>query len=979
MDQASTYALLAAGAYWDVRGELRNRAPNPPGWKVLEEFTVSSSGGRATALGSGFSARVYQGPDGEIVISYAGTEGGGSMAGLINDFLAGNFPLANGGDGSQAHEAALLYERVQTRFGAAANINFTGHSLGGGLAGLMAVWFNRPAIVFDPAPFEASALDVGVGSAMTSVRSDLIGRGINDAQFRDYLPSRDFSTRESRVVSYAVDGEILQVQAPVSLLPRIEGSRVSKLVSGAPDLSSGDKHSIDLLAAVLLNSAFETAAKALPTALPLLFNTALYGLAPMGAQQNLLVKLVRGEVGIYDDLTGIQSVASTNLLTKFTADIGQLVSTDGMVAQSSVQTGLLVAAMEYYYFKDAVSASALFSTGGNGVHFKFSDSGATISKALPRLVNAINGYLGNDELRALGAITDRAQVRDEIGTGRLMSQDAWHLQTGAAGMIWTASGNDKDAAVGGAQTDILDGGAGDDILIGGAGRDFLSGGADRDTLIGGVDVDVLDGGTGDDLLMGGQGADVYTFNGAFGDDTVQDSDGQGAITIGGTTLTGGKKVSPGVYTAAAITYTIVNLGTSFNLVITPDGSANRITVRGWVNTQLGITLDEAPAAVTPTTNTYTGGAAHANQDRLFGSAGADLMLGLDGNDLIIGLSGDDVIDAGLGDDLLLGGLGADTIQGGAGADWIFGSGWGDVGSLVDPAPVPAGGSTIASGYGWVVYNDVNGTPTVSQVSATALAGDAGNVIDGGAGDDHIDAGTGNDVAHGGDDNDMIYGLSGNDLLFGDAGNDVIFGDGVVRAGTLQSVRGDQHGNDVLVGGAGTDNLFGDGGNDEIYGGDDNDYLYGDQSTLNRGILPQQFDGNDYLDGGAGADWMEGGQRDDTLFGGTGNDTMFGDGAELNEAATFEGKDYLDGGNDVLQGGGNDDELFGGIGDDRLWGDAAGSNSTNQGEDYLDGEADIDDELFGGDADAHTTARARGVPIHGCRLRDAANDEFRRAA
>ena len=92
MDQVSTYAFLAAGAYWDVRRERGNQAPTPPGWKVLDEFTISSSGARSTPLGSGFSARVYQGQASEIVIAYAGTEFGGTTAGMINDFVSGNIP-----------------------------------------------------------------------------------------------------------------------------------------------------------------------------------------------------------------------------------------------------------------------------------------------------------------------------------------------------------------------------------------------------------------------------------------------------------------------------------------------------------------------------------------------------------------------------------------------------------------------------------------------------------------------------------------------------------------------------------------------------------------------------------------------------------------------------------------------------------------------------------------------------------------------
>jgi hypothetical protein len=96
MDQATTYALLSAAAYEDARVETENRAPVPPGWRMLTEpeFAPSGSGANAGWLGSGFTARVFQGPAGQIVIAYAGTEFRLTEAGGITDFTSGNVPLA---------------------------------------------------------------------------------------------------------------------------------------------------------------------------------------------------------------------------------------------------------------------------------------------------------------------------------------------------------------------------------------------------------------------------------------------------------------------------------------------------------------------------------------------------------------------------------------------------------------------------------------------------------------------------------------------------------------------------------------------------------------------------------------------------------------------------------------------------------------------------------------------------------------------
>ncbi len=116
----SDMALLAAGAYWDIRSDLTdpisgadqsNRAPLPPGWRVLTDYDTSNTGGWAL-FSSGFSARVYQNiSTNEIVISFSGTEFGASplkRPGFYNDFISGNIPLALGIYGEQAYQAALL-------------------------------------------------------------------------------------------------------------------------------------------------------------------------------------------------------------------------------------------------------------------------------------------------------------------------------------------------------------------------------------------------------------------------------------------------------------------------------------------------------------------------------------------------------------------------------------------------------------------------------------------------------------------------------------------------------------------------------------------------------------------------------------------------------------------------------------------------------------------------------------------------------
>ena len=267
-------------------------------------------------------------------------------------------------------------------------------------------------------------------------------------------------------------------------------------------------------------------------------------------------------------------------------------------------------------------------------------------------------------------------------------------------------GDAADSFVGRSAEDQLYGGAGNDTLNGLGGNDYLEGNAGDDSLI---------GGDGNDTLVGGTGSDTYQFTGSFGHDTITDSDGLGQIIIdSGAALSGGKKVLDNVWENDDQTISYTLAGT--DLIIKRGSSvsstmAGTILVKNWQAGQLGITLDNTPAATSASTHTYTGdqrakligietqlsvtadkpnfnsyawneisfaadghmnnGVAEVNfADVLYGSAQADKISGLGGNDALSGGAGDDQIDGGTGDDLIGGGAGSDTITGGDGNDYI---------------------------------------------------------------------------------------------------------------------------------------------------------------------------------------------------------------------------------------------------------------------------------------------------------------------
>lgn len=508
MPTPQEYAQLSNHVY--ARTD-ENRTPVTSGWTEL--------GWLADDANTGYSVGWYQ-KGNEIVIAYTGTNEK-KIKDAINGYAPG-LPSNNPIPTPQVTQAITTYLKIK-QLHPDASISFTGHSLGAGLASMMAVFFNRPATVFDVAPFQAGVTANRLLAYSPQIFRDTLGLSdpAYDAYFAD--PAGLFPVREANVTAYSVQNEALQYFR--SLFESIIGTGQEtilpvgsqSILDAQPFGGPVELHSMTLLASMLQSTPFKNIVPKVSSLAEVLFDPDLYLRDPQTSQDpNLIDKLYIAQV----------SNSSTPLLDRFAGDLAKFADKGGMADQPSLQKALVVAALDYYYKKSAAVATGLFEANGGGVHFKYSDIGLSLDqlKSPTRLSDAVKPYLDATDTRVIGNM--------------LRYQQAWHVQSGSTGMQWTGVGDTWDAAIGGAGVDLLDGAGGEDILIGGAGRDFLYGGSGADTLAGGVNEDYLDGGSGNDILLGGQGKDTYNFDGSFGSDTIEDSDGVGSVMIGGTKAVG---------------------------------------------------------------------------------------------------------------------------------------------------------------------------------------------------------------------------------------------------------------------------------------------------------------------------------------------------------------------------------------------------------------------------------------------------------
>lgn len=209
------YALMAGASYISTRRNDGNKFPIPQGWNRVSYSPPVSSGFEAAAFGNAATLAASS----EIVISFAGTYDQDYLGDMMAD--AG---LAMGFGSDQLLQAIRYYLDVKASAPAGTTITLTGHSLGGGLAALVSVFFGVSATTFDQAPFANSAqahsifnpLDITSDVAVV-LKTSLHAAGYTDAELApltNFLSVRDAVggiPNSNLINNIRVDGEFLSV------------------------------------------------------------------------------------------------------------------------------------------------------------------------------------------------------------------------------------------------------------------------------------------------------------------------------------------------------------------------------------------------------------------------------------------------------------------------------------------------------------------------------------------------------------------------------------------------------------------------------------------------------------------------------------------------------------------------------------------------------------------------------------------------
>jgi len=680
MPTSVQYALMAGASYISTRPDV-NQFPVPEGWNITKKEALPSGFEAATFINGGSIATST-----EIVISYAGTG-----PGLTNSDWGANTGLATGYGSDQLLQAAEYYLQVKA-LNPNTNITFTGHSLGGGLAALMSVFFGIPATTFDQAPFKNSAqlnssnpLSYLWPDVAANLKANLLASGHNSDELTaltnfQLTRSADGSIPNANLVTLInVTGEILS-SAPVTVYDRIGTSaNTTDIDNSTIGVSGTDLHSQALLTVFLQSqqtattntttNVKETLSKVtnkLTDLLGMIFNDKLFYHDPSNKdkpEENLLERLVKHESGVQGSIT------ADAMVTRFTRDLWKIAQDNGLTltdgnsgflssATHNVSKALAAFAMQKYYEETKDSAGynkELFTKVSGGIQFDMADVSTKFNDAFTAnkklTLNDAKGYKEYfSQYLGTSPFTDAER---NLITALLPYLRDWTIQAGVSAMI-VADDKNRNA--------FMLGGSGADALIGGTGADLLVGNAGADTLM---------GGKGNDTLLGGAGSDTYVYATGDGLDTILDSDGQGAIYAGNAQLTGGAQYGDDKVHRSADGKHLYVQADDKTLVI--DGN---IIVNGYSasSTALGITMTGAVADVNPATTLDINGdisPTDINSELDGIQAAPDAQLNPIGTaqpyqDSLFGSPGNDHIRSGELLDLVAAGMGDDWIEGGNG-------------------------------------------------------------------------------------------------------------------------------------------------------------------------------------------------------------------------------------------------------------------------------------------------------------------------
>jgi alpha-tubulin suppressor-like RCC1 family protein/Ca2+-binding RTX toxin-like protein len=416
----------------------------------------------------------------------------------------------------------------------------------------------------------------------------------------------------------------------------------------------------------------------------------------------------------------------------------------------------------------------------------------------------------------------------------------------------------------------------------------FTGGVSSETILGTSGNEDLRGLTGNDLLQGGLGRDTYYYRWGDGNDTLEDTTSDSALTylkIYGATLD-----TTLTYDFVPPSHLRINVTNPADL--TKNGS---ITLNNWylttsssVRNQLYIFAQNAQGTTTDLTaklqymgtngpDTLNLSSLHTSNGQTFDAgAGDDVITGSSWSETLLGNLGNDTLSGGQGDDTLIGGPGNDSLQGDIGSDtyqWNLGNGDDTISDstsettstienrlLFGPGITPAqiemipisasalkfqvrdssnliiGSVTINDWYTSIGVGLTHSTNWRIAFAASSTIWDGRTLATPGL--DTLSGTSGTDSLQGGAGNDTLLGLDGADTLNGGADNDALDGGA---------------GDDILFGGPGKDDLRGGAGSDAYQWnlGDGNDIIFDttdetastivNQLVFGAGILPSQID------------------------------------------------------------------------------------------------------------------------------------------
>ncbi len=451
----------------------------------------------------GFFGVYYKDPQGKIVISYRGTD---DFADLTADLAWGTiWPVAH--PPLQVLDAYNFYMAVVAAEGASADISFTGHSLGGGLAGTIAAMVGAEAVLFAPAPFEETAQQVEDGETWVGANPGTIP------------PATGGALDSSSITTYRIDEEIvgeiawdsagagsvlgsLTVWGSPVVADSVYATSEYFLANTTGDMAVALHGMIPHVFAAYVDdkisssstSAFNDLTSGLPRLIPQLVNDAVAKRAKnddtTDAAELLTDLMSDAHIAVFTDLM-------TNLEMLASVPIGSTALEDPEINTALIQIMIEHAARKV----DGQNIGSMPVTVENGL--------------LHVDPNGIVGFLGTDLVQQYMA----EGLPEKIGleTGWL---DGWlgnHAYAVAAEDFFSVSDTIQVQASGNAAVTIEDGAVpGDeisnDLMIGGSSGDTLKGGLGNDYLYGADSNDVLDGGAGTNLLDGGEGNDIVEYS-----------------------------------------------------------------------------------------------------------------------------------------------------------------------------------------------------------------------------------------------------------------------------------------------------------------------------------------------------------------------------------------------------------------------------------------------------------------------------------